>query len=106
MNGDIALHIEKKKKFRDRRTGVRPSREKKRGSVCLFSHQTREKTKSKGGRISHFLPRKITIQEDPTIRSLIRFWKRDHCTRIYIFTDHFGVKTLDSFTLEIFGLKS
>jgi hypothetical protein len=97
MKGDIALHIEKKK-YGDRRIDVRPSREKKKGSVCLFSHQTREKTKSKGGRISHFLHRKITIQEDSTIRSLIRFWKRDHCTRIYIFTDHFGVRILDSYS--------
>jgi hypothetical protein len=55
-----------------------------------------ERLRGKRGEFFFFFCRKITIHEDSMVRSSIRLRKLDPCTRIYVSTDHFEVKHLNS----------
>jgi hypothetical protein len=63
---------------------------------CLIPSRQREekeeKYKRRRVRFLLVLNRKITIYEDPTVGSSIRFRKRDPCTCIHVLTDCFKVK--------------
>jgi len=93
--------IKKKRKKKERKKVKREAhaphlKEKEEGQAGSRQRKKKgrkgKKKRRKGGEEVVVLNKKITIYEDPTVGSSIRFRKRDPCTRIYVLTDCFKVK--------------